>query len=147
MRGLVFFVVFTIFIFDGIDTSKNINNDFQKCQTDRSMFQYKEILIWCGIFLNNNSFTPYKGNNFVHALLFDMNMLFESYVAHYFKKQHKDREVQTQDKKHKLIESHNLFQLKPDIVVDKQIVFDTKWKLIDDQNTNYGLSQADLYQM
>ena len=136
-----------IFIFDGIDTSKNINNDFQKCQTDRSMFQYKEILIWCGIFLNNNSFTPYKGNNFVHALLFDMNMLFESYVAHYFKKQHKDREVQTQDKKHKLIESHDLFQLKPDIVIDRNIVFDTKWKLIDDNSAQYGLSQADLYQM
>ena len=136
-----------IFVFDDIDISKDIKGDFKKCKIDRSMINYEEILNWCKIFLNNESFYPYKGNDVAHALLFDMNILFESYVAYHIKKQYKDREVKTQDTKYKLIESHKLFQLKPDIVIDNNIVLDTKWKIVDSQKNNYGLLQSDLYQM
>ena len=136
-----------IFIFDDIDISNDINNDFGKCKIDRSMTYYNEILNWCKIFLNNESFSPYKGNNIAHALLFDMNILFESYVAHFFKHNYQDREVKTQDKKYKLIEFPKLFQLKPDIVIDEDIVLDTKWKVIDSRKNNYDISQSDLYQM
>ena len=111
------------------------------------MINYKAIINWCKIFLNNESFCSYKGDDVAHALLFDMNILFESYVAHHLKKQYKDRVVKTQDAKYKLIESHNLFQLKPDIVIDNHIVLDTKWKMVDKQKNNYGLLQSDLYQM
>lgn len=136
-----------IFVFDDIDNSSDIKNDFKKCKTDRSMSHYRDILSWCRIFLNNESFFPYKGNNIAHALLFDMNVLFESYVAHFFKKQYSDRDVKTQDKKYKLIESPKLFQLRPDIVIDEDVVLDTKWKLIDSQKKNLNISQSDLYQM
>lgn len=37
-------------------------------------------------FLLENSFSPYKGNDLSYALLFDMNLLFESYVYDYLKK-------------------------------------------------------------
>jgi 5-methylcytosine-specific restriction enzyme subunit McrC len=136
-----------IFVFDDVDSSKNINKDFRKCKTDRSMTHYKEILNWCRIFLNNESFCPYKGEKHAHALLFDMNLLFESYVAHYFKKRYKDRKIKMQDKRYKLIEAPKLFQLKPDLVVDDNIVMDTKWKVIDSQKNNLDISQSDLYQM
>ena len=44
------------------------------------------------------------------------------------------------------------FLMKPDIVVkrksDKTVfVCDTKWKLLADDKNNYGISQADMYQM
>ena len=44
------------------------------------------------------------------------------------------------------------FLMKPDIVVkrksDKAVfVLDTKWKLLDAGKANYGISQADMYQM
>ena len=136
-----------IFVFDDIESSKNINNDVRKCKNDRSMLHYEEILSWCRIFLNNESFCPYKGDNVVHALLFDMNVLFESYVAHFFKHSLKQREVKTQDKKYKLLESPKLFQLKPDIVIDDNIVLDTKWKIVDSRKNNMNISQSDLYQM
>jgi len=136
-----------IFVFDDIDISKDIDSDFKKCKIDRSMINYEEILNWCKIFLNNESFCPYKGNDVAHALLFDMNILFESYVAYQLKKQYKDRKVKLQDIKHKLIESPNLFQLKPDIVIDDNIILDTKWKLINSNEKKLGLSQSDLYQM
>jgi 5-methylcytosine-specific restriction enzyme subunit McrC len=76
-----------------------------------------------------------------------MNILFESYVAHFFKSNYQDREIKTQDKKYKLVENPKLFQLKPDIVIDENIVLDTKWKIIDGRKNNYGISQSDLYQM
>ncbi|MEA1913687.1 MAG: McrC family protein, partial [Campylobacterota bacterium] len=136
-----------IFVFDDVGISTNIKNDFKQCKIDKSMVHYEEILNWCKIFLNNESFCPYKGDDIAHALLFDMNLLFESYVAYYLKKQYKDREVKTQDTKYKLIESPNLFQLKPDIVIDDNIVLDTKWKLINSNEKKLGLSQSDLYQM
>ena len=136
-----------IFIFDDVEDSKNINDDFRKCKHDRSMFYYEEILSWCKIFLNNESFCPYKGDNIAHALLFDMNVLFESYVAHFFKRSFQHREVKTQDKKYKLLESSKLFQLKPDIVIDNKIVLDTKWKIIDSRKNSMNISQSDLYQM
>ena len=136
-----------IFLFDDVEASINIDTDFKKCRLDRSMQHYQEILRWCKIFLNYQTFSPYKGSDVAYALLFDMNQLFESYVAHFFKKNYQNREVKTQDRKHKLVESHELFQLKPDIVIDKNIVLDTKWKLINQDLRNYGLSQSDLYQM
>jgi len=136
-----------IFVFDDIDISLDIKSDFKKCKIDRSMINYKEILNWCKIFLNNESFSPYKGNDVAHALLFDMNILFESYVAYHIKKQYKNKKVKTQDKKYKLIKSHSLFQLKPDIVIDDNIILDTKWKIINSQKNNYELTQSDLYQM
>ncbi len=135
-----------LFIFDDVETSSDIQNDFKKCKTDRYMKYYREILKWSKIFLNNQTFSPYKGKDIAYALLFDMNLLFESYVAHFVKKRFRDR-VRIQDKKHKLIESHRLFQLIPDIVIDDDIVMDTKWKLINQNSSNYDLSQTDLYQM
>ena len=136
-----------IFIFDDVEDSKNINADFSKCKHDMSMLHYEEILSWCKIFLNNESFCPYKGDNVAHALLFDMNVLFESYVAHFFKRSFQHREVKTQDKKYKLLESSKLFQLKPDIVIDDNIVLDTKWKIVDSRKNSMNISQSDLYQM
>ena len=136
-----------IFIFDDVEISKNIKNDFKKCRLDRSMIYYKEILNWCKIFLDNNSFCPYKGDDIAHALLFDMNLVFESYVAYHLKKQYINRKIKLQDRQHKLIESHSLFQLKPDIVIDDNVVLDTKWKLINSNENKFGLTQSDLYQM
>ena len=42
--------------------------------------------------------------------------------------------------------------MKPDIVVKQKedgrtFIFDTKWKVLSDLKLNYGLSQADMYQM
>jgi 5-methylcytosine-specific restriction enzyme subunit McrC len=136
-----------LFIFDGIKSSSNVDKDFEKCKINRSMKYYEYILQWCKVFLRNQTFSPYKGNSIAFALLFDMNLLFESYVTHFFKKHYKYRGVKAQHKKYKLVESHQIFQLKPDIVIDDDIVLDAKWKLLDADSNNYDLSQADMYQM
>ena len=46
----------------------------------------------------------------------------------------------------------NRFPLRPDLVLtrrsdDAVFILDTKWKLLDAQKPNWGISQADMYQM
>ena len=137
-----------LFVFDNIGISHNIIVDFEKIKINRQMLDYKQTLQWCNTFLLENSFSPYKGNDVAFALLFDMNILFESYVGHYLKG--KGLNIKLQDKRHHLayLEDRGKFQLKPDIVIDNgKIIADTKWKLLSEDKTHQGVSQADMYQL
>jgi len=138
-----------LFVFDEIGISHNIKNDFKKVNLNRQMRDYEKVLLWSEIFLLSNSFTPYKGDSIAFALLFDMNILFESYVGNYIKKRFNG--VSLQDKGKHLVESPKKFVLKPDIVIkdnNKTIVIaDTKWKILSEEKSNNGISQADMYQL
>ena len=61
-------------------------------------------------------------------------------------------EISTQDKGYYLFDSPRQFALRPDIVITRDdgsvVILDTKWKnLVDNPRINYGISQADMYQM
>ncbi len=133
-----------LFVFDEIRVSHNIKDDFSKVKINRQMKDYEQTLLWCKTFLLENSFSPYKGSDIAFALLFDMNLLFESYVGHYLKK--KGLNVSLQDKGKYLVEEPNKFALKPDIVIneEEQLIADTKWKIIKDEK---DISQQDMYQL
>jgi len=139
-----------IFVFDEIGISHNIKIDFDKVKVNRQMKDYEQVLLWAKTFLLGNSFSPYKGKDVAFALLFDMNMLFESYVGKYLKKY--SINVKLQDSIHHLayLEGNGKFKLKPDIVIenDKQIIIaDTKWKLLSEDKTHQGINQSDMYQL
>jgi 5-methylcytosine-specific restriction enzyme subunit McrC len=134
-----------LFVLDCIGVSHNIKNDFSKVKLNRQMKDYEQTLLWCRTFLLENSFSPYKGSDIAFALLFDMNLLFESYVGHYLKK--KGLDVSLQDKGKYLVEEPNKFALKPDIVIndgEEQLIADTKWKIIKSEK---DISQSDMYQL
>jgi len=134
-----------LFVFDDLSLSKNPKNDFMKVKSNRQMKDYETILQWCKLFLNDESFTIFKGNHVAFALLFDMNRVFEDYVAYIIKKKYYDLDIRTQDKGHHLVENPERFGLKPDIVVNGgEIIIDTKWKVIKDKK---NISQSDVYQM
>lgn len=134
-----------LFVFDEISLCKDIKNDFLHVKPNRQMKDYEHILLWCKTFLLENAFSPYKGDDIAFALLFDMNLLFESYVGHYLRK--KGLHVSLQDKRKHLVEEPRKFALKPDIVItkeDKIIIADTKWKIIKEEK---DISQSDMYQL
>jgi 5-methylcytosine-specific restriction enzyme subunit McrC len=136
-----------LFVFDNVGVCKDIKTDFAKVRIDRQMAHYEQVLGWCKIFLLQDSFTPYSGDSVAFALLFDMNLLFESYVGHYLKQKMTD--VRLQDKLHHLAYENESgrFSLKPDIVIkqnEKCVIVDTKWKVL---KTDDDISQADMYQL
>ena len=126
-----------LFIFDNV---KECADKEYKYILNRQINYYKNALLWATLFLKNYSFTPFYGEENAFALLFDMNRVFESFVGEYFKR--KCKNVKLQDKKHYLFDGN--FSLIPDIVINENIIMDTKWKIINDKN---DISQSDIYQM
>lgn len=140
--------------FETIEPSLNYSKDFSKVVIDRNTKDYEMIMKWSKVFLMNKSFTTFSGKNKARALLFQMEKVFESFVAQQIKKYFTPSGwfVSTQDSKYSLFYSPDkMFNLKPDIVLSRggrTIVMDTKWKnLISDKNKNYGISREDMYQM
>ncbi len=151
--------------FENIGLSPDIDNDFSSVKKDRGMTSYENILVWTKVFLKNESFTAFEGSTGALALLFPMEKLFESYVAEKVKKTFAMHgyNVTAQESKYRLLSEvsdgseRGMFSLRPDIVVRKRgkenesgeaIIMDTKWKRLEpDRYKNYGISQADMYQM
>ena len=139
-----------LFVFDEIEISHNIKTDFSKIKLNRQMKDYEQVLLWCKTFLCENSFSPYKGNDIAFALLFDMNLLFESFVYSYLKKSSNFQDIKSQDKTHHLAYENGIgrFRLKPDIVINGgKIIADTKWKILSEDKAYNGVLQDDMYQL
>ena len=139
-----------LFVFDEIEISHNIKTDFSKIELNRQMKDYQQVLLWCKTFLFENSFSPYKGNDIAFALLFDMNLLFESFVYSYLKKSSNFQDIKSQDRTHHLAYENGIgrFRLKPDIVINGgKIIADTKWKILSEDKAYNGVLQDDMYQL
>ena len=140
--------------FSEISESTDINGDFDKYVPDRNMKDYTTALMWCRVFLQNKSFSAFSGSEVAFALLFSMETLFESYIAQKLRLylNPKDYTISSQDRSYHLFDYPRQFLIKPDIVVSRKkdgavFVLDTKWKLLSPAKANYGISQADMYQM
>jgi hypothetical protein len=131
-----------LFIFDEISSSSNINADFSRLKLNRQTKHYEQALLWSKIFLQNKSFSPYRGSEIAFALLFDMNVLFESYVGNFVKKKFPGTALQHSEKH--LVENPRSFRLRPDIFLEGKFIADTKWKIVKSRD---DISQADLYQL
>ena len=145
-------------VFEGINLSDNLHLDFIRSRVPSPHFErYQNLLQWADVLLSGQSFLPFSGHYNQLSLLFPMEVLFENYVGSLFHKYIPDSySVRLQDRRKHLIIKHrenSRFRLVPDIVIENEageaLVFDTKWKLIDASKNkhNYGIEQADLYQM
>lgn len=140
--------------FNDVDESKDYKADFDKIVPDRKTSDYQTALLWSKVFLMGKSFTSFSGSEVAFALLFPMETLFESFIATKLKKLLTGTGyiLSAQDKTYHLFDLPKKFLMKPDIVIKnkelkKVLVMDTKWKVLADAKSNYGISQADMYQM
>ena len=140
--------------FSDVDESKDYQADFSKIVPDRKTVDYQTALLWSRVFLMGKSFTSFSGSEVAFALLFPMETLFESYIAAELKKilGHSGYTLTAQDRTYHLFDEPRRFLMKPDIVIKHKelgqvFVMDTKWKVLSDAKANYGISQADMYQM
>ena len=140
--------------FELVEPSINYEKDFSKVVINRNTKDYEILMKWSKVFLMNKSFTMFSGKTASRALLFPMESVFESYVAQQMKEKFcpDGWEISTQDERYCLFKTPEpKFKLKPDIVMKKDsrtVILDTKWKRLNNNSrANYGISQADMYQM
>ena len=140
--------------FELVEPSDNYAKDFSGIVLDRSTKEYEDIILWSRVFLTGKSFSSLSGNTNARSILFPMEKVFESYVAQQLKKELNDLDwnISTQDKGRYLFDEPRQFALRPDIVITRddasKVVLDTKWKVLHDKpERNYGIAQADMYQM
>jgi len=150
--------------FDSVDASMDILKDLidskKICNNNNLYLPYKNILVWCEVFLTNKSFVNFSGDASNTAMLFPMWRIFQDYVASIFRKHAKGFIIKTIDPSCFLINKHidsSYSQIKPDLVFDMdtdtgpvRVIIDIKWKLIDQKESgkkNYNLKTSDLYQI
>lgn len=140
--------------FDDVEPSNNYSKDFSKVVLSRNTRDYKMLIQWSKVFLMGKSFTPFEGDTSSRALLFPMEVVFERYVAQQMIKVFSpDGWIVTPQSRRQYLftKPDNRFALQPDIILEKEgrtVVLDTKWKrLVPNESLNYGISQADMYQM
>ncbi|PWI34728.1 restriction endonuclease [Vibrio albus] len=145
-----------LFYFDDVPVCVDTNVDFSKLKLDRGMNYYQPALAWTRLILNDLSPISMQGKAQAPSLLFPMEAVFESYVAFVLCQQLKEGySLRSQSTKKSLVThaGRKMFTLKPDLMIEYNgepvCVLDSKWKHIDgsDRANNYGLSQADFYQM
>ena len=131
--------------------------DFKNIQLSRVTGRYEYVLEQCAWFISGFSQDVVSGSNSSLALLFDMNRLFEEVVSVKLKRLSwsKGYKMRTQGPQKYLLRDMSadrpLFMMKPDITLLKddsvKTILDAKWKMLGSDESKYGISQSDLYQM
>lgn len=140
-----------------IPRSQKIQQDFRQWQSGRLLALYAEIKPWTELILGEYMPVSTQGEWRGMSLLFPMEKLFEHFVAYHLRRGLPEHQVKTQHATEHICEHQKskIFRLKPDIFIErsqanaKNIVMDTKWKLIDqnDRGGRYGLKDSDIQQM
>ncbi len=125
---------------------------------DRLTERYEPIFDQCRYFLERLYPDVVAGKKNCLSLLFDMNKLFETYVASELRKHARIQYLRIREQGPlnyfaRLENSdQSVFSMKPDIsFVDQKnqvvMIADAKWKILDEGEKNLGISQADMYQI
>lgn len=140
-----------------IPRSQKIQQDFRQWQSGRVLALYAEIKPWTELILGEYMPVSTQGEWRGMSLLFPMEKLFEYFVAYHLRRGLPEYQVKTQHSTEHICkhQQNKIFKLKPDIFIDrsqtnaKNIVLDTKWKLINqnDRGGRYGLKDSDIQQM
>ncbi len=116
---------------------------------DRTNVSFHRLHALARLFLAGNWQSTIIGRSEGFALLFAMNDLFELYVGRSLQIVLGPQSVRLQRRDRYALEACNrgIFRLQPDIVVNENIVIDTKWKRLLPEESKLGVRESDVYQM
>ena len=151
------------FALNDIEFEKITKEHFARLNVNRLNRQYLPVLELARLFILNSSLQMTANNIETFAFVFDMNKLFEEFVFEFIRRHRdeilpgelKDCDIKAQSGNKYLVYSEDgnpVFRLQPDIMFIKPdgsipLIIDTKYKILDSQDKNNGISQADMYQM
>ncbi|HBR6268619.1 TPA: McrC family protein [Klebsiella pneumoniae] len=143
--------------FDGISDASITLQSFNLLKSDRVTQRFQPVLEQCRLFIAAIKPDVLAGSTPLFSLLFDMNRLFEAWVAEKLKPwaHQQGWHIRTQGPRKYLAmrdDDTQQFQLRPDIALvdDKgvpQLIADTKWKLLNEADRKLGVSSSDMYQL
>ncbi|MDE0110201.1 MAG: McrC family protein [Bryobacterales bacterium] len=121
----------------------------ERVRLDRTNRAFHRLHNLARLFLAGDWQSTTTGGSEGIALLFPMNDLFEEFVGRSMLVALAPRSVLLQHRGHYALtgQHSDLFALRPDIVVDDDILIDTKWKELNPHESTVGVDQADVYQM
>jgi 5-methylcytosine-specific restriction enzyme subunit McrC len=125
--------------------------------------RFEPLLNLARLFLDDSAIQLATGNETSFAFMFDMNLLYEAFVAHFIRR-YRDKILSPTLQSCDLLPqaygatkylarqySRGVFRMKPDIVFRDRdrfpVILDTKYKRLDPGDIRLGISQADFYQM
>lgn len=117
---------------------------------DRTNIPFHRLHALARLFLAGDWQSTSAGTREGFGLLFAMNDLFEAFVGRCMQAALAPRRVHLQRRNRHALEDCRqspLFRLRPDIVVDDNVVIDTKWKHLDPDKPTLGVAESDIYQM
>lgn len=121
----------------------------QKIILNRNQTIFKEPLELAQMFLQNSTISLHNHTFTNLVILFDMNKLFEEFVYMALKRTYPKWNIKAQNSKQIITSINNIqntnYTIRPDIIVNGNIIIDTKYKIID--LPNHKPSEADIYQM
>ncbi len=138
-----------------VDDVPVLVRDLDRIHLDRLNREYEPILELCRLLLENSSLDLRAGRITQLSLVFDMNTLFEKFVAEFLRRNKEsifigDSPVEKVETQQKLGTLFGKFEMKVDVVLHvagKTYLLDTKYKVLGDEKERSGLSQSDFYQM
>lgn len=144
-----------LFWFDRVPPSTDVDQDFRSLRQDRLVQHYAPAMPSCRLILEGLNPLSQSGTHKTIALLFDMNTVFQDYVVAKLPALFRGFQIKAQTKGAHLVEQCDQrarFGLIPDIELTHKssglrIIADCKWKLLNTDQPNHGISQSDMYQM
>lgn len=139
---------------DEVPPSQNITRDFAQWRLERGHAHFSPLEGLCRLVLYE--LNPLVGGMTARAqaVLFDMNRVYESYVAWLLRQQFPNWLIETQVTNRALgkVLGQKAFALRPDLLITTAtgeiIVADTKWKRLRiDKPPTYDIPNSDVYQM
>ncbi len=147
-------------LLDGVADAGIQEADFGRIAITRQNERFEDVLRFCRLLLAGRTPTVQGGGTKTFSLLFDMNKVFERFVAAFLRRyvtpRFMDVEVLPHAGHHKrhLMESEGqgVLRLEPDMLVEgpggRRLVMDTKWKLLSRARRGRGgVAESDLYQL
>jgi 5-methylcytosine-specific restriction enzyme subunit McrC len=145
------------FTLEGVSDVAVAALEWHRLHFDRANRRYEPLLNMARMILQNRTQDVTAGSLDGFSLLFDMNELFEEYIGEVARAAFtpKGWQVVLQGPSLALLQDADtgmgVFQTKPDITGLRDgkpaWIIDTKWKRLDEDERNQGISQADVYQM
>ena len=148
-----------LLLLDGVSDVTVHDATFDRVAMTRQNERFADVFGFCRLILRGRAPTAEAGEARSFSLLFDMNQVFERFVAGFLRRRVMPRlaghelfpQARRRGRHLMQLGGHGALPLKPDLLIEApggaRLVMDTKWKRLSGSGRRGGVAGADLYQL